>query len=223
MATVRVTHYSDILCIWAYICQIRVEELQRNFAGQVELNYCLFPVFGATEEKLDSSWGSRGGVEAYNRHVLEIVEQFPHVSVHQDIWLKAAPKSSLPAHLYLLATRLIVSEGRVHEEAFAKLAQLIRRAFFTELQDVSNTDVLLALLEQVELPVDEIRQKIKSGQAYAAMASDIQHAQSLSIRSSPTMLFNEDRQRLAGNVGYRIIEANIRELLEQPEAQQTWC
>ena len=223
MATVRVTHYSDILCVWAYICQIRVEELQRNFADQVELNYCLFPVFGATQEKFDTSWGSRGGVKAYNRHVLEICQQFPHVSVHQDIWLKAAPKSSLPAHLHLLATRLLVGEGKAHEDAFAKLAELIRHAFFAELQDVSNADVLLALIEQADLPVDDIGQKIKSGQAYAAMASDIQLAQSLSIRSSPTMLFNEDRQRLAGNVGYRIIEANIRELLEKPEAQQTWC
>jgi len=223
MATVRVTHYSDILCIWAYVCQIRVDELQRNFAGQVELNYCLFPVFGATHEKFDSSWGSRGGVEAYNRHVLEISQQFSHVSVHQDIWLKSAPHSSLPAHLHLLATRLMVQEGKAPEDSFARLAEKMRQAFFAELQDISNADVLLALIEQAELPVNDICQKIQSGQAYAAMASDIQHAQNLSIRSSPTMLFNEDRQRLAGNVGYRIIEANIRELLEQPEAQQTWC
>ena len=223
MATARITHYSDILCIWAYVCQIRVEELQRNFTGQVELNYCLFPVFGATHEKFDSSWGSRGGVEAYNRHVLEIGQQFPHVSVHQNIWLKSVPHSSLPAHLHLFATRLMVQEGKVPEDSFARLAELIRQAFFKELQDVSDAGVLLALIEQADLPVSEICQKIKSGRAYAAMASDIQHAQNLSIRSSPTMLFNEDRQRLAGNVGYRIIEANVRELLEQPEAQQTWC
>ncbi len=43
------------------------------------------------------------------------------------------------------------------------------------------------------------------------------------VRASPTLTFNEDRQRLTGNVGYRIIEANVRELLERPETQQTWC
>ena len=34
---------------------------------------------------------------------------------------------------------------------------------------------------------------------------------------------NEGRQLLAGNVGYRVIEANIRELLDTPGDQQSWC
>jgi hypothetical protein len=37
------------------------------------------------------------------------------------------------------------------------------------------------------------------------------------------LLFNEGRQRLTGNVGYRIIEANIRELLEGAPGQLSWC
>jgi hypothetical protein len=28
---------------------------------------------------------------------------------------------------------------------------------------------------------------------------------------------------LTGNVGYRILEANIRELLDSPPGQQSWC
>lgn len=37
---------------------------------------------------------------------------------------------------------------------------------------------------------------------------------------SSTLIFNEGRQRLNGNVGYRVIEANIRELLHNlPEEQ----
>ena len=36
-------------------------------------------------------------------------------------------------------------------------------------------------------------------------------------------MLNEDRQRLTGNVGYRVIEANVRELLERPSAQHSWC
>ena len=40
---------------------------------------------------------------------------------------------------------------------------------------------------------------------------------------SPTLSLNEDRQRLAGNVGYRVIEANVRELLEGPAPEGSWC
>ncbi|MEA5480541.1 hypothetical protein VB774_23140 [Pseudanabaena galeata UHCC 0370] len=43
------------------------------------------------------------------------------------------------------------------------------------------------------------------------------------ISVSPTLIFNEGRQRLNENVGYRVIEANIRELLNNPEDEQSWC
>ena len=43
------------------------------------------------------------------------------------------------------------------------------------------------------------------------------------MRASPTMLLNEGRQQLTGNVGYRVIEANVRELLESPDAKLSWC
>lgn len=36
---------------------------------------------------------------------------------------------------------------------------------------------------------------------------------------SPTLIFNEGRQRLNGNVGYRVIEANIRELRHNPPGE----
>jgi len=37
------------------------------------------------------------------------------------------------------------------------------------------------------------------------------------------LLFNEGRQVLTGNVGYRVIEANVRELLRVPVDQSSWC
>jgi predicted DsbA family dithiol-disulfide isomerase len=43
------------------------------------------------------------------------------------------------------------------------------------------------------------------------------------VTVSPTLIFNEGRQRLNGNVGYRTIEANIRELLHNPPEEQSWC
>ena len=41
---------------------------------------------------------------------------------------------------------------------------------------------------------------------------------------SPTFILNEGRQKLYGNVGYRVIEANLQELLKSPDASQaSWC
>jgi hypothetical protein len=36
-------------------------------------------------------------------------------------------------------------------------------------------------------------------------------------------VLNEGRQHLNGNVGYRVIEANVRELLHKPADEMSWC
>ncbi len=33
----------------------------------------------------------------------------------------------------------------------------------------------------------------------------------------------QGRQKLYGNLGYRIIEANVQEILSRPEHQASWC
>ena len=54
--------------------------------------------------------------------------------------------------------------------------------------------------------------------------SDYKDAESLGVKGSPTMILNQGRQKLYGNVGYRIIEANIQELLRDPHPDQaSWC
>ena len=44
------------------------------------------------------------------------------------------------------------------------------------------------------------------------------------IHGSPSFVLNDGRQTLYGNVGYRVLEANIQELLRAPSADQaSWC
>jgi protein-disulfide isomerase len=59
---------------------------------------------------------------------------------------------------------------------------------------------------------------------YAALSADYKEAENTGVKGSPTMILNEGRQKLFGNVGYRIIEANIQELLREPNPDQaSWC
>ena len=44
------------------------------------------------------------------------------------------------------------------------------------------------------------------------------------IEGSPSFVLNGGRQKLYGDVGFRIIEANIEELLQVPGGDQaSWC
>ena len=58
----------------------------------------------------------------------------------------------------------------------------------------------------------------------ARLAADYQDAEKIHIESSPTFVPNEGRQKLFGNVDFRIVEANIREVLREPNMDQaSWC
>jgi hypothetical protein len=44
------------------------------------------------------------------------------------------------------------------------------------------------------------------------------------VQGSPTYILNNGRQKLFGNVGYGVIEANIMELIRSPVAgAASWC
>ena len=125
MEPIRISYFSDVLCVWAYIAQIRIDELKSTFQERVSIDLHFTPVFGDAHRKLENRWRDRGGFQGYSHHVKEVAAKFDHVSIHPEIWTTDIPYSST--------------------------------------------------------------------------------------------------SRLNGNVGYRVIEANIRELLHNPASEQSWC
>jgi len=219
MDRVKISYFTDALCVWAYVSQVRIDELKANFKNAVELDSRYFQVFGNVANKMDTAWKERGGLPAYRRHVREIVDKFGHVKLHE----REVPKSAMPAHLFLCAVRHLESSSRCAPGSSDRAAWAFRDAFFRHGRDISQGKVLFEIAESIGLPAAEIKDAIATGSAHAALAADLELARSQSIAASPTLLFNEGRQRLTGNVGYRIIEANIRELLEHAPGQLSWC
>jgi CubicO group peptidase (beta-lactamase class C family) len=43
------------------------------------------------------------------------------------------------------------------------------------------------------------------------------------VRGSPTWVLNEGRQVIYGNVGYRVLNANVEELINRPIEEASWC
>jgi predicted DsbA family dithiol-disulfide isomerase len=223
---VRIQHFSDVLCVWAYVSQVRIDELKQNFGAQIEMDYHFVQVFGHAHQKLEAQWGQRGGAAAYGKHVKQVVQKFEHVSVHPEIWQRDTPRSSLPAHLFLCALKLLDPQqpGPDGRSTLERAAWAVREAFFSDLVDISQHHELMAIAGKLDLPTARIQAILDSGAAHAVLSEDIAAARDQSVRSSPTLLFNEGRQVLTGNVGYRVIEANVRELLRQPsDDQSSWC
>jgi predicted DsbA family dithiol-disulfide isomerase len=223
MEPIRITHFSDTLCVWAYVSQVRVDELEKKFPGSLELDCRYFHVFGNVPKKMETSWKERGGVKGYSDHVRSVIDKFGHVTLDAQAWVRNTPQSSMPSHLLLCAVRMLEGQGDLPGRSLGRTAWAVREAFFKECKDISRQDVLLGVVERLGLPLGGIERALATGAAHAALAGDLELARQHWIQASPTLLFNEGRQRLTGNVGYRIIEANVRELLESAPGQLSWC
>lgn len=72
--------------------------------------------------------------------------------------------------------------------------------------------------------INAIEDLIRSGAAFAGLATDYQDAAKMRIEGSPSLVLNDGRQKLYGNVGFRLIDANIQELFREPRADDaSWC
>jgi predicted DsbA family dithiol-disulfide isomerase len=103
------------------------------------------------------------------------------------------------------------------------LAVIYRKGFFVEALDIGNMQVVLEMAAAGGFDRADLEARIESGQALAALMADYERAKDLSIKGSPSWVLNNGRQILYGNVGYRVLSANIEELLKSTEHEASWC
>lgn len=223
MSPVAITYYSDVLCVWAYIAQIRVDQLRQHFGDKIAIVPRFVPVFGDTPKKIGEGFRDRGGWEAYAAHAASVVAKFDHVSLGADAWNRVRPTSSLVPHAVLRAVHLLEREESVPVGELDRLAWQLRLSFFRDGRDIGKVPVLLEIASELGLPVDALRAKLDDGSAWAALHADHEAVKEEGVRGSPTFVLNERRQILYGNVGYRILEANVLELLRDASDQASWC
>lgn len=215
---VQIDYYTDVLCVWAWIVQRRIDEIDAEWGDKVALNNFCVDVFGNTGNRIGKGWAERGGFDAFAKHVEESAAPFDTAPVNSKIWREVRPASSAMAHLVLKAAAIGVDESTA-----THLALAIRRAFFVDAQDIGIKDVLLDVATDAGLDRQALQSTIDSGQAIAALQADYEQAKNQSIKGSPSWVLNSGRQVLYGNVGYRLISANIDELVNRPQDETSWC
>ncbi len=173
--TIQISYVSDVLCIWAYVAEARLDQLRKEFGSSIELDYRFIPIFGATRNRIAEGWKKRGGYAGFGEHVLKVAEGFPHVSVNERVWSEVAPTTSSAAHEMLCAARLLEAEGLVDSARrdelggrtlFEEAVWQIRLGFFEQARDISDRNVLLDVLEQLGLPTPAIEGKLSSGRSH---------------------------------------------------------
>lgn len=229
---VEILYFTDILCVWAYLEQIRVDELKAQFNTKIELKYHFIPIFGSVSTKMKNDWAEKGGVSAYGEFVHGLSLKYEHIKIHPEIWVKNTPTTSINCHAFLKAIQLLEVKNEIDESVclcdeartvFETVVWRIRSAFFKDAIDISNLNNLMEIAEALRLPVSKIQSLLNSGEAHASLSDDIQLKQKHEVKGSPTLVFNEGRQMIYGNVGYKVVAANIEELLKNSDEQASWC
>ena len=233
MDKVTIEVFSDVLCVWAYGAQIRIDQLKHDFGDRIELRYRFIPLFAATEERIVNGWKDRGGAKGFNSHIREVVSSWQHVSVHPGLWLENPPPSSNSAHLFLKAVQSLEATGEISTDAqdayrgrniFEELAWRVRSSFFEHNLNISHLSELDKIAEGLALPLTRIHEQMNNGVAHGALHLDVEARDEYLVPGSPTLVFNNGRQRLYGNIGYRIIEVNLNELLsDEQHGEASWC
>jgi hypothetical protein len=163
----------------------------------------------------------------------EVAGAWEHIELHPRVWLDDAPASCVPAHLYLKACQLLEQNGRIADGPCLEFegrtlseeySWRVRCAFFAQIKNIARVPVLEGIAQELGLPLGPLHDLLTDGRAHAALHRDSEARDRYLVPGSPTLVFNEGRQRLYGNVGYRIIEANIQELLKNPQhGGASWC
>ena len=62
MSPIKIEYHSDILCVWAYVAQLRIEKLIETFGDRIEITAYVCSVFPDAREKNLTAVGKQGRV-----------------------------------------------------------------------------------------------------------------------------------------------------------------
>lgn len=214
----EVHYYTDLLCVWAWIAQPRLEEVASNWGERIQIRHRCVDVFGDAHSKILGRWGDADGFERFADHLQAAGEPHPEARLNPELWRSVRPTGSQPGHLFIKAAELTAGD-----EAAAHYARELREAFFVHGRDVSDRSILVDVARASGLDESALADVIDRGEAHAALTGDLNAAQAGRIVGSPTWVMNDGRQVLYGNVGYRVIHANLEEFLRQDPGGASWC
>ncbi|MEZ5488686.1 MAG: DsbA family protein [Gammaproteobacteria bacterium] len=212
-----IEYYTDVLCVWAWIAQRRVEEVLVENGANVLFQHRYLDLFGDTRTRIGQQWESMGQYQGFCDHVCKAAAPFSSAPVNPECWSRVRPHTSTNAHLAIKAVEEV--EG---QHAAIDFALTLRKAFFIDAQDIGNLRIVLDLAGR-QFNLADVQESIANGTAIAALMADYQQAKLQGIKGSPSYVIDNGRQTLYGNIGYRVLYANINELLRHPSNEASWC
>lgn len=151
MSPVRFIVYSDYLCPWCYNASVRLRRLESEYEGQVELqwrSYLLRPEPRTFSDRVAALEKFR----KYSEGWLRVEADGEGDGGRFQVWSSSEgpPVSSIPAHGVSKAAQAL------GPEAFGAMHERLLQAYFGESRDISSSEVLTDLWQEVGLPEEAL-------------------------------------------------------------------
>jgi predicted DsbA family dithiol-disulfide isomerase len=217
------SHWSDPLCIWAFVAQDKLEKLLAEVGERLEVDYRVVPVFGSLSWRFAQGPWAAGGVAGRVRATADIAAQHGHSEVSGTCWGRDCPASSWAAGAVVKAVCALERSGEIAPGMGGRYHHALRRKFFVDNANIARRDVQLELAEALGVPRAGIEQQLDDGRALAALWEDYLETQRLKLQGSPSYVFDGGRTMLYGNFTYGVLHATVEELLHGSRPEGSTC
>ncbi len=178
------TVWSDFLCPWCYVAAIRLEQLEAEYEGKIEIEWKQFLLQPEPRNK---------PIEKFITYTqLWVKDAGPGGSAPElgfrpwETGDSAPPTHSLPS---AIAGRLARTHGK---EAFARFHLATMRAYFVEHRMISDPDVLADIASETGLDRAEFRDRLatEGGTLAKEVLAEFAEAHENEVHAVPSVVLN---------------------------------
>lgn len=169
--------YSDYLCPWCYVAAFRLDSVETEYQGAINIKWNSFIL-------RPDALAPRYSVQFINEGRQRAALEEPGLKLNPWPETEPLPAYSLPA---LRAAKAAQAQGDV---AFRRFHLSLFRAYFEENRDISRNDVLVALARRAGLDLAQFSSALEAEAPLHQIAEE--HRQAItthSISGVPTVLF----------------------------------
>mgnify|MGYP003411458453 CR=1 FL=1 len=147
MPKLSFSHWTDPLCIWAFVAQDQLDRLLAEHAPRLVVDSRVVPIFGSIAWRFTHGPWSSGGVEARVRATAEIAHAHGHPEVDGSCWRGDCPSSSWAPGAAIKAVAALEHAGHAEPGTTGHYQHALRKLFFVEGQNIARRSKQLEAAE----------------------------------------------------------------------------
>lgn len=221
--TLAFEYWSDPLCIWAYVAQVKLDRLLNTHGPSLTVRYHIVPVFGSMPWRFSAGSWAAAGPEGRREATERIARDQGFKGVTGETWTSDAPASSWAPGMAIKAVLSMEDDEQAPAGSGALYQRALRAEFFEKNRNTARRKVQLDVATSLNLNIALLEQRLDDGTALAALWEDEHHRTEQRIQGSPTYLFDGGRARLYGNFDESVLQATVLTLLQGIKAGGSAC